>query len=127
MGSGYSRPEKPVGQWCSKFLICGKGSVFAEYQPGDGTRYSLLVTNIDNDEACKAIGCSPGSMLVTLTNHDRRSMFVCPGDCLHYSYIQEKLGVPTSSAVTLAIIIAGLTKSKAMTWDEFEKRMGDAA
>jgi hypothetical protein len=124
---GYSRPEKPVEQWCTKRIHVRDGVEFAEFQPGDGTRYSVLLTSIGNEEVSRAVGCAPDAVLVTLTNFDHKSMFVGHGDCIHYSYIQEKLGITSiSSAVTLAICISMLVDGRAVTWDEFEGSIREA-
>lgn len=117
-----SRPSKPVNQWLTKKVSANDaGSMFHEFQPGDGTRYPIISTVLSTVEACEAIGCQSISYLCTLMwDCSMKSIVVAPGDVVHYSYVEEKMGVHGPSAVTIAICLASIIGGQAVSWDEFE-------
>ena len=69
----------------------GGGNEVVVYEPGNGTRYVLVLTTITEPEAASQLGCSKGSVLVTFPNTGK-SMFLDrkAGPVFSY-YVQEKL------------------------------------
>lgn len=117
----YSRPSKPLDQWCTRRNRLNDHVEYAEFCPGDRTLYAVLVTAIDDAGVCKALGCVCPAQLITLTNFDCKSILVHPGHFLYYGYVEGVLGIPTSSAVTMCEIVRHLTGIPGTTWDEFEQ------
>lgn len=87
--------DHPIGQdGRCRGLYAGNGSIFIDWQPGNGTSYKLLFTKL-KDAVCAAIGAQHGSHLVTRVNgFPGLSQPLAPGGVLHYSYILEKFGSP---------------------------------
>jgi hypothetical protein len=100
-----------------------KGSVigpvrFVDYQPGNGTRYNLVFTNINGTDE---VGNNNGWLVTWLNSHDLKAMVVTDsGQLLHFSYVMEKMRACASDAVCLAEIIGYCTGRSYITCEEFE-------
>ena len=84
-------------------------------QPGDGTRYVLLVTPVVDEEAAKVLGIRPGSWVVSHAPGAGRysgSMFIAPGSLVSDSYVAEKLDVSPHTAGVLAALLRSLLDAK---------------
>jgi hypothetical protein len=73
--------------------IAGPGTRYVEAQPGNGTRYRLLLTSL-TDEQCKAIGCQLGSVMASLgVDHHYTSYPFASTGFLAQRYVAEKLSM----------------------------------
>jgi hypothetical protein len=103
--------------------------IFCVYEPGDGTRYAVLLTPLDwSPEAMGRMGVGENTWLVSLMNDPGSVKSFCvtaaPGGYIHYDRAQKvDLGLPSS--VTLTELLAHLLKCHCTTRDEFLARMGD--
>lgn len=68
------------------------GRILLEYQPGNGTRYVLLLTRVP-DGAQDVVGCRAGSWVVSLVDGalSGRCCVLAPDGYLSPSYVAEKL------------------------------------
>ena len=92
------------------------------FQPGDMTFYGLVftplwVTAIVPQEgevrACRGMGTHRGATLVSYVDHTAYPIDLSPDrGYLHWSYISEKFfgGSPTSSAVTLTLLLRAISE-----------------
>jgi hypothetical protein len=102
---------------------------FCVYEPGDGTRYAVLLTPLGWSEKARGkMGVSEHTWLVSLMNDPGSVKSFCvtaaPGGYIHYDRAQKvDLGLPSS--VTLTELLAHLLKCRCTTRDEFLARMGD--
>lgn len=109
---------KPLVEAITKEIVLGARVLVAEYQPGDGTRYELLFTEVGD-----AVSGGTDAVIVTLINFphapsmsvEKRGGFLAP------SYVAEKLGVGDSSSVTLAEVIAHFVGLEAYTPDRYRE------
>lgn len=79
--------------------------------PGNGTRYTILVTPITDPDALRDLGASDGSVVVSLWPHSRNSasaIFRRRAGYLAPQYVAEKLRVGDADAEALAAIIGEL-------------------
>lgn len=89
----------------------GEGHMLITYQPGNMTRYVLIfqkLSFIGGAEARQQTGTQHGTWLVSNVADSRNinTMLVVENNgFLHYSYVEEKMGVGTGDAVVLAEII----------------------
>ena len=95
--------------------------IFAEAQPGDGTRYPILLTPVRDPEFAKRIGCETGYYICTLFHRKITSIVFDPRQHLSHIYIMEKLEISRSSAITVGEILNILIDVQCDTWDEIEK------
>ena len=95
---------------------------FMEYQPGNGTRYQIVISSFVNlsAEVTDRIGCECDSVLVSLLNFPGVSpMIVKPnGGLLHYGYVMEKMKLGMGDAVAIAILIGWFLGRPAIQWKE---------
>ena len=99
-----------------------------EYQPGNGTRYVLVITRVATPTSRAEVrdvfgtGDERDTFLVAkLSAGAGRAMLVGGVDhFLHFDSVQEKLGVGLSDAVVLAELIGNLLGFPHMTCEEFE-------
>jgi len=104
-----------------------------EYQPGNGTRYMLVITRVaepaSSSELRNALGTGDqrDTYLVAKVNGGFGTAMLVGGvhHLLHYSSVQEKLGVGLSDAVVLAELIGNLLNLKHVTCEEFEAEPED--
>jgi len=79
------------------------------YEPGNGTRYTLVFSRLIDHEECGTVGWQDCSTIVTLWPGTIRSaaMVVAdePGNMLHWRYVAEKLRLGFPDAVAVAEIL----------------------
>lgn len=96
-------------------------TIAVEYQPGNGTRYTLTITTLsrfDSDEFLKCIGREgPTWLLVWLNGSTGKAMTFGRG-LLHYNYVRDKLECSISDAIVIAEIVGRLTKNEHVSCDE---------
>jgi hypothetical protein len=99
-------------------------SLFIEYQPGNGTRYPLLITPIHDfpTEARSRMGAgreppTGRELMVTLFRDEYRTVLV-GGFFLAPSYLQEKLGVGEVDAVIIGELLGHLYGVPAKTVEQ---------
>lgn len=89
-------------------------SCLVEYQPGNGTRYVLVLTRVDvlgrKALECLGIGSTvePRWLVSLPINRTKGSIVIGAGDLLHYSYIQEKMLPGIVDAAVIAELIGTL-------------------
>jgi len=104
-------------------------TIFCVYEPGDGTRYAVLLTPIEwSPDAMRQMGVQENTWLVSLMNDPGSVESFCihapKGGYIHYDRAQKtRLGLPSS--VTLTELLAHLLGCRCTTRDEFLARMGD--
>lgn len=99
-----------------------------EYQPGNGTRYVLVITELAGpytDERVRyalGTGNERATHLVAKLNAGAGTAMLVGGvdHFLHYTSVMEKLGVGISDAVVLAELLGELLNLRHMTCAEFE-------
>jgi hypothetical protein len=87
---------------------------FSELQPGNATRYCLIVTPINGEKASQASGVEVGNgFLVTWMNgFQMPSMIVSRGMYVHESYVMNKMRVSEADASVLAEFINSFLEAK---------------
>lgn len=101
---------------------------FVEYQPGNGTRYVLVITDLSclTVDALKSIGTRTdrSTYLVTKVEGNPGVMTVGGSDFLHYSYVADKFKCSISDAVVLAELLGYLLNLKHVSCEEFTAKNG---
>ena len=91
------------------------GRYLFEYQPGNSTRYLILVTDLEDfsDKACSRIGTSNDSKVVTILTepHRQRSMVVNTNEVLHPSRM-KRLTESIADQKVLAEVISHVLELK---------------
>lgn len=97
---------KTIPEGIKSTLACGQ-SITIEYQPGNGSRYRLiLIDNTKTEDGCYVVAL--------MTEGNGTCMTVMPGaGYLSAGYVREKLKVGLGDSVVLAEIIAHLTGRRA--------------
>jgi hypothetical protein len=111
---------KPIGDSITAQVHFGNITM-VEYQPGNGTRYTLQIvdytgTNALNPLVARAMddmGFGGNYTVASMCDGKGTVMTVRPGGFLAASYVQEKLRVCEADARVLAEIIATYTHSRA--------------
>jgi hypothetical protein len=93
---------------------------YLDYQPGNGTRYPMVITAINDLMAEKLDMGSPGHM-VTLVN-SLKSVFLAEGVFLHWSYLADKLDLHTPDAVAVAEILGHLLGRPYVSAEDFVRQ-----
>jgi hypothetical protein len=96
------------GEVMDRVIKVRTNSHLFEVEPGDGYRYSLLVTNLDFEEADLVPGATPAHKLVCLLNHSRVCYsldFEYPFDESRISYIMEKFDLQEAVAKSFCLIL----------------------
>ena len=104
------------------------GTRVVEYQPGNGTRYVLVITRLTQPQSTAELrnalgtGDERDTYLVAKLNAGRGTAILVGGvdHFLHYRTVAEKLGVGLSDAVVLAELIGELLGMLHLTCAEFE-------
>jgi hypothetical protein len=99
-----------------------------EYQPGNGTKYVLVITRITEPASPSELrdrlgtGGERDTYLVAKVNGGYGTAVLLGGvnHYLHFNTIQEKLGCSISDAVVLAELLGQLLDMPHMTCEEFE-------
>jgi hypothetical protein len=99
-----------------------------EYQPGNGTRYVLVITRVATPTSRAEVrdvfgtGDERDTFLVVKLNAGQGTAMLVGGvdHFLHFNSVQEKLGVGLSDAVVLAELIGTLLNMKHLTCEQFE-------
>lgn len=99
-----------------------------EYQPGNGTRYVLVITRVATPTSCKEVrnvlgtGDERDTFLVAKLNAGQGTAMLVGGidHFLHYGLVQEKLRVGISDAVVLAELLGNLLNLPHFTREQFE-------
>jgi hypothetical protein len=106
-----------------------EGARFVEYQPGNGTRYVLVLTELGRlgPEACTAcgLGREGTGVLVSWVNGFRAPSMVVPSDggYLAPNYVERKLNSSMADAVVLAELIGTLLGCEFMSCEDYAKGM----
>lgn len=95
-----------------------------ESQPGNGTRYTLIFTQLD-DQTCEHLGAQKGSWLVSrLNSMNNRTWPFAPYGPLTYDYVMEKLHCNEIDASEVTKLIGKiLNRPIRVTTDEFGKKL----
>lgn len=90
---------------------------YVEYEPGNGTRYRLLIANV-NGTGMDEIDSSKGGWVVTNLNSMRSMVVTDNAGLLHFNYVMEKLQCGIADGVCLAEIIGHCTNRPYVTSEE---------
>jgi len=106
------------------------GREVVEYQPGDGSRYLLIISPLDDFTQCTCdrIGVSHGDgVIVTHASDpgDPRSLITHRGATIAYSWLRPKFRTTLASAITLAELVAFLIDGKALSCEEAQRRFDE--
>jgi hypothetical protein len=104
----------------------GNGEIIAlDYQPGNGTRYCLVVTKMTRlgPELLSSFGRSGPTWLVSWMSGSEGKAMTCGGGFLHFNYVREKLRCSESDAIVIAEIVGRLTGQKYVSCDEMHARV----
>jgi len=97
------------------------------YEPGNGTAYTLLITNLTpfgfSREAHHRLGLSKGSggFVVAWPGMSYRTLMYSAGSYLDPSWFQTKVGCTLADAVVLCELLAYLTDCTAQTCEEYRR------
>jgi hypothetical protein len=85
----------------------GQGGGIAEWQPGDGTRYLMVVKALSPRET-KYLGSYPGGVIVSVGpgTDNWTSLVLFPGDVCHVAYFAEKVRNKSYNDYTIKILAA---------------------
>jgi len=104
-------------------------TIMCEYQPGNGTRYGVVITHVPEGEGTAYMR---GPCWIVSIPDMGRAMVVQDNGCmLHFSYVMEKMS-PTirefgqGDAVPIAELIGHLTDRPACSSREVEEREREA-
>jgi len=105
----------------------GPHSELVEYQPGNGTRYLLLITSVRTIEGAEAkLGLQYNSVIVTDMLHSR-TMVLAPEGFLHWQYVKEKMELRSiPDAVVLAELLGHITGREAISSEEASRELQSA-
>lgn len=108
---------KPLTDSFVEMEDCADTTV-VNYQPGNGSRYTIVVTRITHPKACKVLNFSDSAVVVNVLGMG--SMVIATHGYLTYGYVQQKLKCSLSDAIVLAEVIGHLTGREAMSCEEYE-------
>jgi len=97
------------------------GARLVEYQPGNGTRYILLVNRVEGPSGARELLSLPdvgGWIISRLIGHQTSVLVHSAGGTMHWSYVMEKFRCGRADAVVLAELIGHLTGIHAMSCAE---------
>jgi hypothetical protein len=100
------------------------GREVVRYEPGDGTRYILIVSPLDGFSECthREVGLCYrwDNVIVTYASDpgDPHSMITHRGGHIHYETVRERLKTTLASSITLAEVIAYVLGGTALSCDE---------
>ena len=104
------------------------GREVVEYEPGDGTRYLIIVSPLTgfSDTTCGRVGIGKDqeNVIVTLANNPGavKSMVVSRGDFIAYDDVHKSLGFTMASSVTLAEFLGWLLGGSAWSCEEAQEQ-----
>jgi hypothetical protein len=137
MPKGYELRTKPTVEDGIAFIDTDStkgGRQVVEYQPGNGTRYVLVITKVTNrgsvDSEARDIlgtGDATDTYLVTRLRGDQGHSMLVGGieHSIHYKAVQTKLGCGLmSDAVVVAELIGYLLNMPHVSCEEFEAQKG---
>jgi len=97
---------------------------YLTWQPGNGTRYDIILTQL----AVDTYGQKAGTWMVVGPWTDRaRVMFLTPdGGFLAYNYVGEKMGIGPHDASVVAMMVAPHIGREAITLDNLFEHYASA-
>lgn len=103
-------------------------TTFVVYEPGNGTRYRLLLVRMSqfSEEARDVLGLgkTQGYVLAFPDSH-YRTLTYSAGSYLAPLWFSNRVGCSLADAVVLCELLAHLTDCQAQTCEEFQKEYGD--
>jgi hypothetical protein len=126
MPRGYSLRTKPTVEDGVTHVESTMDFNLIEYQPGNCTRYVVLISNIGerlSERSLNLLGTSKGSVMVQLLSNlsNPRMMTIGNGDWIDPYWVQDQLKVSMSDAVVLGELIGHMLNYPHMTCEQFEK------
>lgn len=103
---------------------CCEGTEFVIYEPGNGTRYCLLIqyTGRFSSGSRDALGLGTGhGYIVAFPNSFYRTLTYTAGSYLAPIWLHEKTGCTLADAVVLCELLAYLTNCTAQTCEEYRR------
>lgn len=114
MNCPYDIRTKPI-EACATRVARDGDSLAVDWQPGNGTRYALLM--VDLGRLANTAEC--GDWQITWTTK-RMTMFISNSSFIHYNYVKEKLGCGISDAICIAEAIGHMLGLSATSCEEFD-------
>ena len=114
MSCQYDIRTKPI-ETCLTRVARDGNSLVVDWQPGNGTRYSLLM--VDLGKLAGVDEC--GDWQITWITK-RMTMFLLNSPFVHYNYVKEKLGCGISDAICIAEAIGHMLGLPATNCEEFD-------
>lgn len=114
MSCPYDIRTKPI-ESCPTRVVRAANSLIVDWQPGNGTRYALLI--VDLGKLSGVDECSDWQ--VTWTTK-RKTMFLSNSSFVHYNYVKEKLECGISDAICIAEAIGHMLDLPATGCEEFD-------
>lgn len=109
------RQKKTVSDGITVEVSAGPGTMFYDYQPGNGTRYALLFTSLTGGAGTNI---KAGSQLVTDLLSGRAAV-LAPSGFLAPGYISEKLGMSEADGAVVAEFIGHVMRRDAWAPDQY--------
>lgn len=116
------RTKASVQDGVKHFESDGCSSVL-DYQPGNGTRYTLLISTIPGEGGRKVLGCEPGSRLAFVQNYGK-AVFLPSGAPVQHEDVRKALGCSAVDAVVLAEVLGTLLGEEHTSCDEYLQERG---
>lgn len=119
------RTKSTVEESILKDIRIGDTSRLVEYQPGNGTRYLMMVTDLRGSLPARqwlGLGSETSSGWVITRLDSPASMVISGQMFLHWSYVADKLRVNKADAVVLAELIGYLTGTATMSCAQVRER-----
>lgn len=126
MPKGYSLRTKKTVEDGITHVESSQDFQLIEYQPGNATRYVLLLSNIGerlSEASLNKFGASKGSVMVQLLQDPSRprSIVLGFGEYVDPYYVSERLHVNLADAVVLGELLGQMLSFPHMTCEEFSK------
>lgn len=116
------RTRASVQDGIKHFESDGCSSVL-DYQPGNGTRYTLLISTIPGNGGRKVLGCEPGSRLAYVQNYGK-AVLLPPGVPVQHEEVRKTLGCSAVDAVVLAEVLGTLLGEEHVSCDDYLQERG---
>lgn len=125
MPKGYSLRTNPTVQDGITHAEASEHFNLIEYQPGNGTRYVVLISDVGtqlSERGLNLLGTSRGSVMVQLLSDlsNPRAMTIGVGDWLDPQWISERLHVNMADAVVLGELLGTFLHYPHMTCAQWE-------
>jgi hypothetical protein len=92
-----------------------------DYQPGNGTRYTLIITRVHESQALGILGFPEDEGCYHVYLMGVGTLLLSPYGLLHWNYVREKLHCGVADAVVLAEFLGHLLGRPHVTCEQYLK------